>query len=382
MKEENRKLNTRKLNQMINTGSKLLKILYVLFIILLFYVLGLVLKDWKILVFIGKIFSIISPLFIGWFIAWLLNPLVRKIQEKGVKRGLSVTFAFVLLLLIIFLIVAFTLPSLATQISELVSSLPALVSSVQGWIDNIFLKISNLSLTNLDAVKASFMSSLTDMANSIQVGLPQFIVNLVSGTANGIGKIVLGLILGFYILYDFDKVSDGFISMIPKKSKKEVVNLMGKLNESLYSYISGTLWLSILLFVVSMIGFSIIGLNAPVLVAFVCVITNLIPYIGPFIGAAFAGVIGFTQGPVIGIATLIFIFIVQQLEGNILHPIVMSKKLNLSPIAIIVSLLVFEHLFGIVGMIIATPAVAIIKIIYVFLDEKYNFFEFDDQEVK
>ena len=382
MKEENRKLNTRKLNQMINTGSKLLKILYVLFIILLFYVLGLVLKDWKILVFIGKIFSIISPLFIGWFIAWLLNPLVRKIQEKGVKRGLSVTFAFVLLLLIIFLIVAFTLPSLATQISELVSSLPALESSVQGWIDNIFLKISNLSLTNLDAVKASFMSSLTDMANSIQVGLPQFIVNLVSGTANGIGKIVLGLILGFYILYDFDKVSDGFISMIPKKSKKEVVNLMGKLNESLYSYISGTLWLSIILFVVSMIGFSIIGLNAPVLVAFVCVITNLIPYIGPFIGAAFAGVIGFTQGPVIGIATLIFIFIVQQLEGNILHPIVMSKKLNLSPIAIIVSLLVFEHLFGIVGMIIATPAVAIIKIIYVFLDEKYNFFEFDDQEVK
>ena len=382
MKEENIKLNTRKLNQMINTGSKLLKILYVLFIILLFYVLGLVLKDWKILVFIGKIFSIISPLFIGWFIAWLLNPLVRKIQEKGVKRGLSVTFAFVLLLLIIFLIVAFTLPSLATQISELVSSLPALVSSVQGWIDNIFLKISNLSLTNLDAVKASFMSSLTDMANSIQVGLPQFIVNLVSGTANGIGKIVLGLILGFYILYDFDKVSDGFISMIPKKSKKEVVNLMGKLNESLYSYISGTLWLSILLFVVSMIGFSIIGLNAPVLVAFVCVITNLIPYIGPFIGAAFAGVIGFTQGPVVGIATLIFIFIVQQLEGNILHPIVMSKKLNLSPIAIIVSLLVFEHLFGIVGMIIATPAVAIIKIIYVFLDEKYNFFEFDDQEVK
>ena len=66
MKEENRKLNTRKLNQMINTGSKLLKILYVLFIILLFYVLGLVLKDWKILVFIGKIFSIISPLFIGF----------------------------------------------------------------------------------------------------------------------------------------------------------------------------------------------------------------------------------------------------------------------------------------------------------------------------
>ena len=167
--------------------------------------------------------------------------------------------------------------------------------------------------------------------------------------------------------------------MILIKCQLVLSYLLDKLNESLYSFVSGTLWLSLMLFVVSVIGFSIIGLNAPVLISFICVITNLIPYIGPYMGAAVAAAIGFAESPVVGILTLIFILVVQTLEGQILNPIVMSKKMNLSPITIIISLLIFEYLFGIIGMVIATPAVAILKIIYVFLDEKFDFFGFIDK---
>ena len=201
-------------------------------------------------------------------------------------------------------------------------------------------------------------------------------MNIVSSIASGLGKIAISLVLGFYILYDFDKVSEGFLGLFPKKIKTDVVYLLDKLNESLYSFVSGTLWLSLLLFVVSVIGFSIIGLNAPVLISLVCVITNLIPYIGPYMGAAVAAAIGFAESPLIGILTLIFILIVQTIDGQVLNPLVMSKKMNLSPITIIISLLIFEYLFGIIGMVIATPVVAILKIIYVFLDEKFNFFGF------
>ena len=182
--------------------------------------------------------------------------------------------------------------------------------------------------------------------------------------------------------FDFNKVSEGFINLFPKKSRKEVKYLMEQLDDSLFSFVSGTLWLSLLLFVTSLIGFSIIGLNAPVLVAIVCVITNLIPYIGPYMGAAVAGAIGFTQSPLIGILTLVFIAVVQTIDGNVLQPLVMSKKLNLSPITIIISLMIFEYLFGIFGMVIATPVVALLKIIYVFFDEKYNFFGYRDKEEK
>ena len=144
-------------------------------------------------------------------------------------------------------------------------------------------------------------------------------------------------------------------------------------------FILEKLILSLLLFVVSVIGFSIIGLKAPILVAFICVVTNLIPYIGPYMGAAVAGAIGFAQSSLIGILTLVFILITQTIDGNVLQPLVMSKKMNLSPITIILSLLIFEYLFGIIGMVIATPVVALLKIIYVFFDEKYDFFGYRER---
>lgn len=376
----NKKVNTRKVNELVKTGNKILNILYILFIILLVYVVSLIFKEWKILGFLGKIFSIISPIFIGWFFAWLLNPIVKKLTEKGMSRILSTIIAYLAMVLMIVLILAFTIPSLGTQISDIVTAVPSIVSDVKEWINNIFVKISNLSLENLDSVKNTFMSRIETFATDIETSLPEMAMNFVSSLASGIGKILLSLILGFYLLFDFDKVTAGFISLFPKKSRVEISYLLEKLNDSLYSFISGTLWLSLLLFVVSIIGFSIIGLNAPVLIAFICVVTNLIPYIGPYMGAAVAGAIGFTESSTIGVLTLLFILVVQTIDGNVLQPLVMSKKMNLSPITIILSLLIFEYLFGIFGMIIATPAVALLKIIFVFIDEKYNLFGFRDKD--
>ncbi len=238
----------------------------------------------------------------------------------------------------------------------------------------MFIYLSNLSLQNLDSVKSSFLTRIDEFSVSIQTSLPSTAMNIISSLVSGIGRIALSLILGFYILFDFDKFSEGFIELLPSGVRGEAQKLMGLLNESLYSFISGTLWLSLLLFIVSIVGFSIIGLNAPILVAFVCVVTNLIPYIGPYLGAAVAGAIGFSQSSLIGILTLAFILVVQTIEGNVLQPLVMSKKMNLSPITIIISLLVFEYLFGIIGMVVATPVVALIKVIYNFFDEKYHFF--------
>ena len=315
-----------------------------------------------------------SPLFIGWFIAWLLNPLVKRLINKGMKRTPAVIIVYLIMIAVIALILVFTIPSLGTQISDIVASVPKIVNDVKEWIDNLFIKLSNLSLQDLDSVKSSFLARIDNFAVDLQTSLPTTAMNFISSLISGVGKIALSLIIGFYILFDFDKFSDGFIELLPSNFRDDAEKLLGLLNESLYSFISGTLWLSLLLFVVSVIGFTIIGLNAPVLVAFVCVVTNLIPYIGPYLGAAVAGAIGFSQSSIIGILTLGFIFVVQTIEGNVLQPLVMSKKMNLSPITIIISLLVFEYMFGVIGMVIATPVVALIKVIYNFFDEKYHFF--------
>ena len=340
--KKERKVSAKRINQLVNWGNKIGKILYILFIILLVYVITLIFTQWHIATFLGTLLAVISPLFIGWFLAWLLNPFVKRLMKKGVKRGLSVTIAYLLMLAIVGLILGFIIPSLGEQISDIVSAVPKITNDIKGWIENIFVKLSDLSLENLDTVKSSFFSKIELLSESIQKSLPETAVNIVSALVSGIGKIVISLILGFYLLYDFDKVSSGFINLFPKRTRNDISELMGKLNETLYSFVNGTLWLSLLLFVVSVIGFSIIGLNAPVLIAFICVITNLIPYIGPYLGAAVAGAIGFAESSVIGVLTLVFILVTQTLEGEILHPIVMSKKMNLNPITIIISLLIFE----------------------------------------
>ena len=373
-RKDSKKLNTGRINDLVKTGNKILHIMYILVIILLIYVVSLIFKEWKILSFFGKILAIMSPLFIGWFIAWLLNPLVKKLINKGMKRTLAVVVVYLIMIAIIALILVFTIPSLGTQISDIVSSVPKIVADVKDWIDNIFIKLSNLSLQDLDSIKASFLTRIDVFASGLQTSLPTTAMNIISSLISGVGTIALSLIIGFYILFDFDKFSEGFVDLLPSSVRDEANRLLGLLNESLYSFISGTLWLSLLLFVVSVIGFSIIGLNAPILVAFVCVITNLIPYIGPYLGAAVAAAIGFSQSSIIGVLTLAFILVVQTIEGNVLQPLVMSKKMNLSPITIIISLLVFEYMFGVIGMVIATPVVALVKVIYNFFDEKYHFF--------
>ena len=104
------------------------------------------------------------------------------------------------------------------------------------------------------------------------------------------------------------------------------------------------------------IGFALVGLNAPLLFGLFCGITDLIPYIGPYIGGAVAVIVGLTQDPLIGIGTLIICVIVQIVESYILQPIVMSKSSNLHPIVIIIALLVFGHFFGILGMVLAPVA--------------------------
>ena len=170
MEEEKkeRKVSARKINQLVALGNKIGKILYILFIILLVYVITLIFREWHVLSIIGKVLSIIAPLFIGWFIAWLLNPLVKRLVDKGMKRGFAVTIAYLLMIAVVAAIVSFTIPALGTQISDIVSAVPEIANDIKTWIDNIFVKLSNLSLENLDSVKASFLLKIESLSQSIQ----------------------------------------------------------------------------------------------------------------------------------------------------------------------------------------------------------------------
>ena len=144
-------------------------------------------------------------------------------------------------------------------------------------------------------------------------------------------------------------------------------------DNSLRKFLRGLLIDASLLFVVSFIAFWIAGLKAPLLFALFCSITNIIPFIGPYIGGAPAVIVGFSQSPGLGIAILVIIVVIQLLESNLLQPLIMSKTTKLHPVTIMIGLLIMGYFFGIVGMIISTPIIAALKSIYVYFSEKYEF---------
>ncbi len=376
------KLNVKKINKTINLGNKILNILYILLIISLIYIISLLIEKLGILPVILSILKAISPLFVGLIIAWLLNPLVNKLVEKKLNRTTAVFLVYFLLLVFLYFFSLAMIPGLVTQVNDIVTSIPDILKNIIKWIDSIFTSVSEKSLVNLDNVKIEFYSYLEKFGTNIMTDLPKMLINFISSLASGIGNIVISFIIGFYMLLNFNVLFDKFIKVLPRKLRDDTTLIFDLFNKSLLEYIKGNLLSSLIIFITNYIGFLIIGLKAPLLFALFCAITNLIPYIGPYIGGAAAVLVGFTQSTLIGVLVMIFIFVIQGIEGNILTPVIMSRKLNINPVVIIVSLLVFGHFFSIIGMLLATPICALIKILFVFFDEKYGIFDYQDDEVK
>lgn len=373
-------LNIKKINNILNVSSKILKILYFLLIVVAIYVIVLILKEWNVISILLGVLKIVSPLFIGFVLAWLLNPLVTRLTDRGMKRTPSVILVFSLVVLFIYFFCLLIIPVVANQINEIVAAIPGFINDIKNLVNSIFDKFSNMSLTNLDNVKENFFEKMSEVGSSISVNLPETFIAFIKSVVSALGVIIISLVIGFYMLFNFDKVKENLIKLLPKKYRKETRTLMDSISSNLYEYVNGMLLVSLIIFIVNTIGFSIIGLSAPLLFGLFCGITNLIPYVGPYIGGAPAVLVGYSISPLVGTLILIFIIVVQTLEGTFITPLVMSKKMNLSPITIIIALLIFGYLFGIIGMIIATPIVAILKIIYTFLDKKYDFFEYENDD--
>ena len=371
-KNNDKSVDYKNLNEVILLSKKILKIAFFLIIVVGIYAITMLFKEWKVFTFIYSIIKILTPLFIGIVVAWLFDPLVSFFKKKGIKRGLGAGIVYILLILIILLVLGSLIPVLSSQINDFAKTIPSIINSVTGMIDNVLGKLGDIANFDVENMKTEVYSKIQNIGVNLTNSLPSMTVSLVKSFFSGLGTFVVGLIIGFYLLVSFDSANDTIFGFLPKKIQDTTRDLVNEVNTSLRKYVQGTLMLASLVFVVSTIGFFISGLKAPLLFGLFCGITDIIPYLGPYIGGIPAVVVGFSQSPITGIITLIAIVIVQFIEGNLLQPLIMSKQLKLHPVTIMLGLLIFGYFFGIVGMVVATPAIAAIKVIFTFFDEKYH----------
>ena len=375
-----RKLNYQDLNDILKIGKKILGIFLILIIILSIYICVRVCKELNVSSIIVTLLSILSPLFIGIVIAWLLNPIVNYLEKKKVRRIIGVSLSYVVLLAIIFLILNSIIPLAYNQISDLSQLVPKIISNIESIIDKVLGHFNNIDAINVSELKDKIIGVAEGYANGVYNDLPNHIVGIVRGFISGAGTLLIGLIIGFFLLLGFNNVGDSLMIFVPRKFQKSTKEITGKITKALRGYVNGAIFDATIIFIACSIAFALIGLKSPILFALFCALMNVIPYAGPYIGGFPAILVAFSQGMGVGIGVTLSIVIIQALEGNIMSPIVMSKTTKLHPVTIIVGLLVFGHFFGIVGMLLSTPIISVGKVIIEFIDSKIHIFNNNEEK--
>lgn len=373
MKDE---INKRKINNLLTQGNRLLKLLYIMLIIMTIYIVTLIGDKLQIMPFIGKMLSLLSPLFIGLVLAWLFNPLITWMQKHKIKRVFGALIVFIVLIGLLALMLIEIVPVIIEQVQTI--NFGKVTSDVQNWINNF--TIEGIDLTS---TKEAIIKKITELASEFDAAsIISGITTAVSKIISGLGTFWLGLMVGFFLLIKFNEAPANLKLIIPTKYKKEVWGLLSRINYILNKFIRGTLYSSLIIFGATFIGLLILKVPAAIILAIFCAVTNVIPYIGPYIGAVPAIIIGFTVSPLTGILVIVILAVIQTIEGNILSPIIMGKTVKLSPVTILIGLLVFGYFLGMLGMIIATPIIAVIKEIILFYNEKYKFFMVEKSEAE
>ena len=371
----NKNIDKDNLNDIISISKKILKIFYVLLIVIGAYLLLKIIKELGILKLIASTLKILLPLFIGIVTAWLLNPFVKFLEKKKIRRSLGTIISYVILVGCIILLIKSIIPLLYNQTIDLVENIPNIFSDMKNWAVSI-LERFNSSVVNMKSIQENFSLRLDEFSSDLTTSLPSVIINGATALISSIGTFIIGLVIGFFLLLSYDNLSNTLLELIPKKFRNNTNELCNKINQSLRGYVNGALIDAFVVFAVSSIVFALIGLKAPLLFGLFCGLMNVIPYAGPYIGGAPAVIVGFSQSTGIGIAILISIIIIQSIEGNVLQTLIISKTTKLHPVTIIIGLLIFGHFFGIVGMLLSTPIIGVLKVIINYLDEKFDIFNF------
>ncbi|MFC4076848.1 AI-2E family transporter [Salinithrix halophila] len=302
--------------------------------------------------------AVLGPFLVAVIISYLLNPVVNMLASRSIPRSLAVLFIYTLFIGAVAIVLTNLLPLFNHQLQELVEHFPEWNARMQSWVDQM-----NHSKDSLpESVRLGVEKSLDRLEGAVTDGVG----NLMSSLGTTINQLFIAFIipfLAFYMLKDVHVIEKAFVTLLPTRRRKEVVRMFRDIDEALGNYIRGQLLVCVAVGVLAYIGYLIIGLPYPLLLAAVVAVFNVIPYLGPFFGAFPALLVAFTISKEMVLGVILVNLAVQILEGNVLSPQIVGRTLHMHPLFIIFALLVGGELGGILGLILAVPFFAVGKVI-------------------
>lgn len=308
-----------------------------------------------VIVLVTKAQGALVLVFVALILAEGIRPPVRWLNQKAhVPRPLGVLLIYLAALLVFALLVALLLQPVVVQVNTLSSHVPDYIKQLQTLINGI------LQAFNANTL---FGQLATQFASALQSVVPALL-----GVPSGVLGILFGVVVILTMTIFWLSTTDGFspflLDLFPSEKRGEVASIFGELSRALGGYVRGTLVNMVAIGVFTGLGLFILGVPYALLLGILAGLTELIPYLGPWISGFVAVVVAvITVDPLKGVEVAVFFVLIQQLEGNTLQPLVMSRAVHVNPFVVLVAITIGVELLGVLGAVLAVPAVAALQVL-------------------
>lgn len=323
--------------------------------------LALVWIAWRVLA--RPLAVVIPPLLLTTVIVYLLAPIVAALERRGVPRWLGTLLAYLGGLLSVAAIVALLTPMLTEQLRTFVDSLPQLLAKLGEDLDR------RLAPLGIDVPVGETIDTTALQAN-LERALEGGGVAAVAGVLGGLSGLALGLlqvvivftlgpVMAFYVLIDLRRLGRWVRSLIPPQHRAEAIEVGSKLHHVVGGFIRGQLLVALFVGVATSIGLAVVGLPFWLLIGVTAGLTNMIPLLGPFVAGALGVTIALvSNGPGLAALVLLVMVVVQQLDNQLVSPLVMGRNVQVHPLVVLLALVIAGTVYGVIGLLIAVPSVA------------------------
>lgn len=331
-----------------NTGKKILKFLLVIFFIVLVI---------RVVPFVKSIFPSLG---ISFIIAFLLAPIVDRIENLGVNRGPAIAILFLFIATGIILLLNYFIPGITRELSSISSTLQSENS------DTLIQKLQTLLAQQIPVLgNPEFAHHISTKLHDLFTSLLQKSMSMILAILSSFTMIITLPFITFFLLKDGQQMKKYLIQKVPNRYFEMSLNLMYKTNKQLGNYIRGQLLVSTVIGTLAIIALYSLDVPYFFVIGIVAGLANMIPYFGPIVGALPAILVVIIEtgsfGPVIGV--VIAFAIIQLLDNVLVSPLIVSKSVHIHPMAVIIVILIGSQVGGILGMLVAVPIFAVAQVL-------------------
>ena len=306
------------------------------------------------LVFAGLYFAreFLIPIAFGGILATLVLPFSRRLESKGLHKGLAAVLSIVCLLLIAAIVAGL----LIWQVSDLAADLSGIQKQVSGILDKV-----ERFLATTAGIPQDSQKELLKQQSQGGGGVTKFLGGLMGFLVDS----VLVTVYTFLFIYFRGRIKKFILRLVPAEEIDRTEKVIGQSTQVAYQYLSGLLMMIVMLWILYGIGFSVAGLKSALFFAVLCGLLEIVPFVGNLTGTSIAILMAVSQGEGSGliIGVILTYFLVQFLQTYIIEPLVVGSEVNINPLFTILVLVLGEILWGIAGMILAIPLLGITKIV-------------------